>query len=151
MKQKGTLTWAWSVVEEKKIVQCKTVRKSYSIPFQSWLKISDEEGSKGGMGLCGGILLWVSWSLFLVTLPFSLLVCFKVINYLHYTLIKISFPKLLPTPSHNYGGCQSLLFCDKWKKAVIKRRRIAFESKNSAGSSIALIIRNFILSIASLS
>lgn len=30
------------------------------------------------MGICGGILLWVSWSLFLVTLPFSLLVCFKV-------------------------------------------------------------------------
>jgi len=33
-----------------------------------------------GMGLCGGMLLWVSWSLFLVTLPFSLLVCFKVVQ-----------------------------------------------------------------------
>jgi len=41
---------------------------------------NNEEGSKGGMGLCGGILLWVSWSLFLVTLPFSLLVCFKVVQ-----------------------------------------------------------------------
>ena len=39
---------------------------------------SDEETSKAGMGVCGGILLGVSWSLFLVTLPFSLLVCFKV-------------------------------------------------------------------------
>ena len=96
------------------------------------------------MGLCGGILLWVSWSLFLVTLPFSLLVCFKVINYLHYTLIKSVFLNFSPPPL-------MVMFCDKWKKAVIKRRRIAFESKNSAGSSIALIIRNFILSIASLS
>merc|ERR1712098_708080 len=33
-----------------------------------------------GMGLCGGVLLWISWSLFLVTLPFSPLVCFKVVQ-----------------------------------------------------------------------
>ena len=30
------------------------------------------------MGLCGGLLLAVSWSLFLATLPLSLCVCFKV-------------------------------------------------------------------------
>ena len=38
----------------------------------------DSTRTGGGMGVCGGILLWVSWCLFLVTLPFSLLVCFKV-------------------------------------------------------------------------
>ena len=39
----------------------------------------DDETGRTGQGLCGGILLLVSWCLFLVTLPFSLLVCFKVL------------------------------------------------------------------------
>ena len=37
---------------------------------------ADESGS--GVGVCGLLLTWISWLLVLVTLPFSLCVCFKV-------------------------------------------------------------------------
>ena len=49
----------------------------------------DEENNTG-MGICGGILLWVSWSLFLVTLPFSLLVCFKVCKIVKIPLLSLT-------------------------------------------------------------
>ena len=54
-------------------------------------KTADE--SESGIGLCGWILTVISWVMVMVTLPFSLCVCFKVTNrkycvavgYVHYT------------------------------------------------------------------
>ena len=40
--------------------------------------IADE--TESGIGLCGWILTAISWGLVMVTLPFSLCVCFKVIQ-----------------------------------------------------------------------
>ena len=40
--------------------------------------IADE--TESGIGLCGWILTAISWGLVMVTLPFSLCVCFKVIE-----------------------------------------------------------------------
>ena len=37
---------------------------------------ADDSGS--GVGVCGLLLTWISWLLVVVTLPFSLCVCFKV-------------------------------------------------------------------------
>ena len=36
--------------------------------------------SDSGVGLCGLLLTMISWGLVLVTLPFSLCVCFKVVQ-----------------------------------------------------------------------
>ena len=36
--------------------------------------------SDSGVGLCGWLLTMISWGLVLVTLPFSLCVCFKVVQ-----------------------------------------------------------------------
>ena len=41
-----------------------------------FLFIADE--SDNGVGLCGWLLTTISWGLVMVTLPFSLCVCFKV-------------------------------------------------------------------------
>merc|ERR1719325_169789 len=58
--------------------------------------------SEPGIGLCGGILLGVSWSLFLVTLPFSLLVCFKVVQeYERAVIFRIG--RLLPGGARGPG------------------------------------------------
>ena len=38
--------------------------------------------SDNGVGLCGWLLTMISWGLVLVTLPFSLCVCFKVSSIL---------------------------------------------------------------------
>ena len=46
--------------------------------------IADE--SDNGVGLCGWLLTTISWGLVMVTLPFSLCVCFKV-GISHYNLI----------------------------------------------------------------
>ncbi len=46
----------------------------YAFPFFS---LSADE-SDNGIGLCGWLLTAISWGLVLVTLPFSLCVCFKV-------------------------------------------------------------------------
>ena len=40
--------------------------------------IADE--TESGIGLCGWILTAISWGLVMVTLPFSLCVCFKVVK-----------------------------------------------------------------------
>ena len=46
--------------------------------------------SDNGVGLCGWLLTTISWGLVMVTLPFSLCVCFKV-GIFHYNMIlKIS-------------------------------------------------------------
>ncbi len=39
-----------------------------------------EEATAGGVGLCGLLLTGISWLLVIVTLPFSLCVCFKVVQ-----------------------------------------------------------------------
>jgi len=36
--------------------------------------------SEPGIGLCGWLLTMISWGLVMVTLPFSLFVCFKVVQ-----------------------------------------------------------------------
>merc|ERR1719225_775591 len=38
------------------------------------------DGSDDGVGICGFLLTGISWLLVLVTLPFSLCVCFKVVQ-----------------------------------------------------------------------
>ena len=38
--------------------------------------LADESGD--GVGICGWLLTTISWGLVMVTLPFSLCVCFKV-------------------------------------------------------------------------
>ena len=56
------------------------------------LFIADE--SDNGVGLCGWLLTTISWGLVMVTLPFSLCVCFKV-GISHYNMIrKISIGSL---------------------------------------------------------
>jgi hypothetical protein len=42
------------------------------------LFIVSADDSNNGIGLCGWVLTAVSWAIVLVTLPFSLCVCFKV-------------------------------------------------------------------------
>ena len=55
-----------------------------------FLLISADE-SESGVGLCGWALTAISWALVMVTLPFSLCVCFKVRNLKHqYTRVFIS-------------------------------------------------------------
>ena len=44
-----------------------------------FFKIFSADGSDDGVGICGFLLTGISWLLVLVTLPFSLCVCFKVI------------------------------------------------------------------------
>ena len=44
-----------------------------------FLVVSADE-SDSGVGLCGLLLTMISWGLVLVTLPFSLCVCFKVVQ-----------------------------------------------------------------------
>merc|ERR1719340_579688 len=44
------------------------------------LKRDDREGANTSIGVFGWLLLWLSWCMFLVTLPFSLFVCFKVVQ-----------------------------------------------------------------------
>ena len=44
-----------------------------------FLVLSADE-SDSGVGLCGLLLTMISWGLVLVTLPFSLCVCFKVVQ-----------------------------------------------------------------------
>ena len=40
---------------------------------------SEDEAESGNIGFCGWVLVFTSWLLVLITLPFSLCVCFKVI------------------------------------------------------------------------
>ena len=47
-----------------------------------FFKIFSADGSDDGVGICGFLLTGISWLLVLVTLPFSLCVCFKVIRLL---------------------------------------------------------------------
>ena len=42
------------------------------------LSADEPEPGAGGIGLCGLLLTGVSWIIVIVTLPFSLCVCFKV-------------------------------------------------------------------------
>lgn len=39
-----------------------------------------EENPDGEAGLCGSILVFLSWVLIILTMPFSLFVCFKVVQ-----------------------------------------------------------------------
>ena len=66
-------------------------------------------GDDQGMGLCGGVLLWISWSLFLVTLPFSLLVCFKVCT-LQFTVQCLS-SSLLNSKFNNSVRMKAVMCC----------------------------------------
>ena len=50
---------------------------SSSLILISHLPTADETGGNR-IGICGILLTWISWLLVLVTLPFSLCVCFKV-------------------------------------------------------------------------
>ena len=46
------------------------------------------EESHSGIGFCGWLLTAISWGLVVVTLPFSLCVCFKVREYMLYRSLK---------------------------------------------------------------
>lgn len=95
-------------------------------PVKCWefkhelLWCSDEETSKAGMGVCGGILLGVSWSLFLVTLPFSLLVCFKVTSPTPPSPPSASASS--PTPPLTSPPLQWLGFNQSWDLAPQKKK-----------------------------
>ena len=43
--------------------------------------ITADETGGNRVGICGILLTWISWLLVIVTLPFSLCVCFKVIFF----------------------------------------------------------------------
>ena len=43
--------------------------------------ISAEESEGDGVGICGLLLTGISWLMVLITLPFSLCVCFKVSKF----------------------------------------------------------------------
>lgn len=42
--------------------------------------VSVDENPDGEAGLCGSILVFLSWVLIILTMPFSLFVCFKVVQ-----------------------------------------------------------------------
>ena len=62
------------------------------------------DGSDDGVGICGFILTGISWLLVLVTLPFSLCVCFKVsIMFLvRNVVISVNRRKVIHFVLHSY-------------------------------------------------
>ncbi|TRY64324.1 hypothetical protein TCAL_04633, partial [Tigriopus californicus] len=48
--------------------------------FSAITSVSDAEEPENGVGICGMLLTGISWILVIVTLPFSLCVCFKVVQ-----------------------------------------------------------------------
>ena len=82
-----------------------------------FLLISADE-SESGVGLCGWALTAISWALVMVTLPFSLCVCFKVRNLKHqYTRVfyKHYFYKHQPSKSRKFKHFLSI--CWGWPKS----------------------------------
>ena len=53
---------------------------------------SSGAGASAGPGVCGWLLIAASWLLVLVTLPFSLCVCFKVVFPLSLPLLSSAHP-----------------------------------------------------------
>ena len=84
--------------------------QSNALLFCAWLKYTKSntqhtthihslcvaaDDAEDGIGICGWLLTTLSWLIVLVTLPFSLCVCFKVIPCSHH----YSFPRC-PTNAH---------------------------------------------------
>lgn len=46
-----------------------------------FLSEADDNGDNGEASACGRVLIFLSWCLIFVTMPFSLLICFKVIRF----------------------------------------------------------------------
>jgi len=56
------------------------VTESVPVPANGTAAIIGAGESEPGIGLCGWLLTMISWGLVMVTLPFSLFVCFKVVQ-----------------------------------------------------------------------
>lgn len=58
-----------------------------------------DEGESGEASACGRVLIFLSWCLIIITMPFSLFVCFKVSNF--FVLIMI-MPRADNVADHNF-------------------------------------------------
>lgn len=73
--------------------------------LHSWILFFSADESDSGVGLCGWLLTMISWGLVLVTLPFSLCVCFKVVQEYERAVI-FRLGRLLHGGSRGPGMCQ---------------------------------------------
>ena len=65
---------------------------SVHVPFIYFLFLFlfPADDSEVGIGICGWLLTAVSWAIVIVTLPFSLCVCFKVIQLFSITTLRLT-------------------------------------------------------------
>ena len=104
--------------------------------FCAWLKYTESytqhrkhihslcvaaDDAEDGIGICGWLLTTLSWLIVLVTLPFSLCVCFKVIPSSH----QHSFPRcpmpMFPMSTSTKNMCCSFQVVQEYERAVIFR------------------------------
>ena len=63
--------------------------------FQTLFFLFSAHDSDVGIGICGWLLTAFSWAIVIVTLPFSLCVCFKVSQFFFFFVHNIKFFKIL--------------------------------------------------------
>jgi hypothetical protein len=72
------------------------------------LILSADDGDNGEASACGRVLIFLSWCMIVLTMPFSLLVCFKVSNFSFLIMIMLKANNkedrnsLLSFPSNNF-------------------------------------------------
>lgn len=54
-----------------------------------FLSEADDNGDNGDASACGRVLIFLSWCLVFVTMPFSLLICFKVMQFNPFSSAKL--------------------------------------------------------------